>query len=150
MDKQREQELLMQASFLEKNSQETAQQIEYFEKEILELDAMHKNLSSLDEGKGKESISSLGKGLYVKSQLQDEKVLVHVGANILVKKNISDTKKVIEEQINKLSQARAYLLERLELYNKGLHDIMREFGNLEHDHSHEHDYEHTHVHSHRH
>jgi prefoldin alpha subunit len=138
MDKQREQELIMQASLLEKNSQETAQQIEYFEKEILELDFMHKNLSSLDKGKGKESFSALEKGLYVKSQLQDDKFLVHVGANILVKKSISDTKKIIEEQIKKLSQARAYLLERLELYNKGLHDIMEEFGSSEHNHPHKH------------
>ena len=47
MDKQREQELVMQASLFEKNSQETAQQIEYLEKEIFELDTLSKNLSSL-------------------------------------------------------------------------------------------------------
>ncbi|MEK6933430.1 MAG: hypothetical protein AABW75_00975 [Nanoarchaeota archaeon] len=137
MDKQREQELVMQASLFEKNSQETAQQIEYLEKEIFELDTLSKNLSSLghvDNKECKESYSTLGKGLYVKSQLIEEKILVHAGANVLVKKSINETKKIIEEQIKKLSQARGYLLERLELYNNGLQEIIREFGNLEHQH----------------
>lgn len=150
MDKQREQELLMQASLLEKNLQETAQQIEYFEKEIMELDNIYNNLSSLEKGKGYESYSALGKGLYIKSQLVDEKILVHVGTNILVNKSVDETKKIVEEQIKKLSQARAYLMERLELYNKGLRDIMEEFGALEHNHpyEHEHDYGHGHLHEH--
>ena len=47
---------------------------------------------------------------------------------------LGETKKIIEEQIKKLSQARGYLLERLELYNNGLQEIIREFGNLEHQH----------------
>ncbi|MBI2631772.1 prefoldin subunit alpha [Candidatus Pacearchaeota archaeon] len=146
MDKQREQELLMQASYLEKNSQEIAQQIEYFEKEIMELDNIYNNLSSLEKGKGNESYSALGKGLYIKSQLAEEKILVHVGTNVLIKKGIDETRKIVEEQIKKLSQARAYLMERLELYNKGLRDIMDEFGALEHNHPHGHD--HAHIHSH--
>mgnify|MGYP001587696092 FL=1 len=70
----------------------------------------------------------------MKSQLIEEKILVHAGANVLVKKSINETKKIIEEQIKKLSQARGYLLERLELYNNGLQEIIREFGNLEHQH----------------
>ncbi len=121
---QADQSLVFRASMLEKQSQETAQQIDLLEREIYDLDSLHKNLDSLSGKQEKMAISSIGKGVYIRSHINEDTLLVSVGAGVIVKKTIEDTKKTIEDQINKLAGARAYMLENLELYNKNLHDLI--------------------------
>lgn len=124
MEAEEQQELAWNASFLERNIQETKEQIDNIEREIFSLEVFNDGLELIDKEKENTIFASLGKGVYVRSNLSEKKLLVNVGSGILVKKTPQETKKVVENQIKKLNEARLQLLSRLELYVINLKEIL--------------------------
>ena len=81
----------------------------------------------MEKSKENSIISSLGKGLYVKASLEEKNIFVEVGSGVLVKKTPEAAKKIIENQIKRLSEAKLKLLEKFELCYKNLNDLLVEF-----------------------
>lgn len=121
-----DQQLLQQAYILEKQSNEIAENLSLIEKEINELQEFNKNLFFLQENKGNEMLSSLGKGIYLKTSLEDKKLFVEIGKGIIVKKNISETTEIVKFQINKLLDAKEAMSKKLEIYNLTLQSLIGE------------------------
>lgn len=135
------QELILQASYLQQQSQELQENITLLEKEILDLQNFLDNLSYLEKTKEKSTLASLGKGVFVKASLEDKELLVNVGSGILVKKTPEEAKKVITSQIKKLSEAKINLLASLEQHKQMIYDIIKQIEKtnpdaLKHNHQH--------------
>ena|SRR3989338_2208999 len=120
------QELILQASLLERESREIQGNLELIDREIIELEQLNLSLGSLSETRHKEMLSSIGKGLYVKGEMTEKDLFVEVGSGVVVKKSPKETIAVIEKQIKALREARAHLLAQLDTQNRRLTDIISE------------------------
>jgi len=120
------QELLLQASLLEKESQQIQQNLQLIDREVIELEQLTANLKNLAETKQKEILSGIGKGLYLKTNLLEKDLFVQVGSGIIVKKTPQEASKILESQIKALIEARTQILSQLSINNQKLNEIITE------------------------
>ena len=119
-------ELIWQASLLQKESQELENNLDFVSRELSELEQFKENIRYLDDSNNKEIIANLGKGIHVKASLQDKKLFVEVGSGVVVKKTPEETLQVIELQIKNLQEAKFQLIHQLEHYNDAFARILQE------------------------
>ncbi len=121
-----QQELFFKLNMFEQQMQNIQQQLQAVEKAILNMSSLSLDLEELKGSEGKETLSSIGRGIFAKTKLISEELIVDVGGRHLVKKNIPDTQRIIKEQIKKLEEARQELNKALNDINKQLTDTMLE------------------------
>jgi prefoldin alpha subunit len=103
------QELFVQAQVLQEEFQKLEEHSEIIEKQILELNDFVNSLNHLSKTNEKEIIASIGKGVYVKTNLVEKELFVEVGSGILVKKTPQEAQIIIEDQLDKLNGARTQI-----------------------------------------
>ncbi len=97
---------------------EMQQQISEIESKKAELEYLKDGLSQLKGQKNKDILIPLGSGVLAKGKLSDdEKVIVNVGSNLLVKKTIKEAAEIIDEQIKELSSVLAQLEQEIQKYS---------------------------------
>jgi prefoldin alpha subunit len=124
-----DQQLLMKAQFLHQQLEEMQQHLEILERELAEMQQYHENLSFLEKNKEKKIIASLGKGLHMSANLENNDLYVEVGANVVVKKTPGEAVNIIKFQLDKLREARLHLLGKIEIYQKTLDSAIEEMQN---------------------
>ena len=127
LDDQKQQELMYKLSMFEQQMQLIQQQIEAIEQAVNETSLLNSGLESLKNPKDKEIFASVGKGIYVKGKLLDEKLLVDVGGKRFVKKTVDETQETIKDQIKKLREVKKELENNLEKINGELERIFSEY-----------------------
>lgn len=125
MDKT-QQELMFKLSMFEQQIQNINQQLQAVENAVLDLNSLIVGLEELKGKKGEEILSSIGRGIFVKSQLLSEELIVDVGGKNLVKKSIPDAQELIKEQLKKLEEVQQELQKALEDINKQLTNTILE------------------------
>ena len=105
---------MFKLSMFEQQMQEVQQQLQAIEQGIVEMNSLNIGLDELVGAEGKEMLSPIGRGIFVKTKLLSEKLTVDVGGKTFVKKSIPNTKKIIEDQIGKLEEVQKDLKEKLE------------------------------------
>jgi len=125
MDKS-QQELMFKLSMFEQQIRQLQQQIRAVEQGIVEMNTLSLGLEELKGGKGKEIMAPIGRGIFAKTKLLSEELIVDVGGGNFVKKNITDTKKIIEEQVKKLESVKKDLEKNLEMIGQELEKTMME------------------------
>ncbi len=121
-----DQKLIWEASLLEKQAQEIEQEKELIEKELDELNAFAENLKILSSSEEKTMLSSLGKGVLIKTEIADKKLFVNVGAGVMVRKTPEEIQKVVGGQIERFNEVRMHLLARIESLGKSLQNVLVE------------------------
>ncbi len=109
-----QQELMFQLSMFEQQIQSIQQQLQAVERAINELSTLVIGLDDLKGSEGKEILAPIGKGIFVKTKLLSEKLIVDVGGKNFIAKEIPDTQEVIKGQVEKLEGAREELNKALE------------------------------------
>ncbi len=122
----KQQEDLFKLALFEQQIQNIQEQTSAVERAIVDLKSLTLGIEELIGKKGEEIMASIGKGIFAKAKLLSEDLLVDVGDKNLVKKNIPETKKLIENQIKKLEDIKRELSENLEKINKELTKIFTE------------------------
>ena len=99
-----EQEKLQQKyhhfKFLQEQLEQIAQQVQLLRQQYAELDAAKEAVEEIGKSpKNTEILAPIAEGLFMKVQLQDNtKVILNVGANAAVEKNVSEVRKILETQ----------------------------------------------------
>ncbi len=130
-----EEEIIMRLSMFEQQIQQLQQQIGAVERGIIELGSLNLGLDELAGGKEKEIFAPIGKGIFARAKLISEELNIDVGGGNIVKKSIPETKKLIGEQIEKLSDVKKDLENNLEKIGEEFNSMMNE---LQEENSHEH------------
>lgn len=138
-----EQELLLKAQFLQNQVQELEQNLEIFDKELSELQKMNDNLDYFSKTNETSSISSIGKGIHIKTNIASKELFVEAGAGIVVKKSSEEARSIIKSQIGKLTEARAHVLGKVEIYHNMLASVAQ---NIEDEQKKQHEHNHEHKH----
>jgi prefoldin alpha subunit len=137
-NEQEQQELLYKFNMFERQIQELQQQIEAVERGVVELTSLNFGLNELVGAKDKEIFAPIGRGIFVKAKLISEELNVDVGNGNFVKKSISETKELIEEQIKKLEQIKGELEQNLEQLSVEIAKMVNQAQEKEHSHEHNH------------
>ncbi|MFA5141714.1 MAG: prefoldin subunit alpha [Candidatus Woesearchaeota archaeon] len=112
-----------------------SQQLKATEQELHKLDQHHKimidTLEQLDNLKnakaGSETFVPVCNGIFAKAELKDcSKLLVNVGAGVIVEKDIASTKKLVESQLEQLAQVRMQLTNDLQTLSMEGHHLEHE------------------------
>lgn len=119
-----DQELLLKASFFQKEVEELEGNLEIIDKQLSELEQFSEGMDYLSYNKPKEILSSLGKGVYLRTLPAEGKLFVEAGAGIVVRKTPEEAKKIIESQVKKIREARVRLNAQLEVYYSYLGNII--------------------------
>ena len=119
-------EFIWKASMLERQSQETQNKIEFVNQQIAELMQFQDSLNYFNDSDQKQILASLGKGVYVKANLENKDLFVEVGSGVIVKKKSSDMNDIINDQIRKFTEVRTHLIAEFESYNKSLQSLVKE------------------------
>lgn len=121
-----QEELIMKASFLERNTQELQEKLDYISQQLLQLEEFEKNLDFFSKSNETKMFSSFGRGIYLKSLIEDSRLFVNVGAGVVLKKTPEETKKIIQNQIKEFHNAKLQLTAQLEIYNSMLSKTISE------------------------
>lgn len=106
--------ILLEAADLERKMRTADENIQFVDSQISELEEFRDGVKTLQNSKESEIFSSFGKGVYVKSKLQNKDLFVDVGAGVVMKKTPEETLKIIEDQLNRLRNARMQLLSEID------------------------------------
>lgn len=119
MNKNQE-ELMYKLSMYEQQIQQMQQQLEAVEQAIVEMNSLVLGLDELIGSKDKEILAPIGRGIFVKTRLVSKDLTVDVGGKNFVKKSIPETKKLIQNQVEKLEEVKKELEGNLEEINNEL------------------------------
>jgi prefoldin alpha subunit len=121
-----QQELIMKLSFFEQQIQHVQKQLQAVEQGIVEISSLSIGLEELKGAEGKEVLAPLGRGIFAKTKLLSEDLIVDIGGKTFIKKTIPETQSLIQEQISKLEEIQKSLESNLEEINNELTRIFTE------------------------
>ena len=127
MEQEKKQELIFRLGMFEQQIHQMQEQMEAVEKGINDLGSLNFGLDELRGNVGKEILSPLGKGIFVKTKLASEDLTVDIGGRNFVKKSIPETKEIIEEQIKKLIIIKKEINGNLEKISDEMRKSLEEF-----------------------
>ena len=119
------QEQLIQLQVIEQEAQQLEQQSQLVQQNLVEMQNLIASLDEIDKTDKKEILASIGRGIYIPAEIKDKTLSVEVGNKIFVKKSISETSKIIEEQIEKLNSAREQIEDKIEELRYEVNQVMK-------------------------
>ena len=126
------QKLYMQFQVLEQHIKQMQQQAAALNAQLLDLISTMHSLDDLKNVKpGTEILVPISSGIYAKGEIKDNNhLIVNVGANTTVSKNLDDTKKIIEKQAEEMKELQKQALEELQILTNQAAIIEKEMNNL--------------------
>lgn len=117
MGKEELQKKYLEYQLIDQRIKQLQQQMQTAEQQLIEIMA---TLQSLDEfallDEGSEILVPVNNGIFTKARLKKEnKLLVNVGASVVVDKSIEDTKKLIEKQEQDMEKIRDQIAENINM-----------------------------------
>ncbi len=99
---------IIEMQILEQDLSSVQNNLQTIDQQLAEIDFIKSNLDEFSNlKKNSESLIALANGIFAKGEITDNKMLfVNVGANTLVKKSVSETKSLLDEQCNELEKYR--------------------------------------------
>ena len=122
-----QQELIFKLQMYEQHINQIQQQLQAVEQGNLDLNNLMQGVEELKGNKDKEVLAQIGKGIYVKTKLDSEDLIVDIGNKNLVTKSIDQTKELIKEQLEKIGEAKEELNGNLEKVNEEMKGLVEEF-----------------------
>ncbi|MEK6926850.1 MAG: hypothetical protein AABX11_00305 [Nanoarchaeota archaeon] len=123
------QELMQRTQEMAGHAEQLEQHCQFLDQQITEMENFHSNFENLDFQPKTKMLSSLGKGVFIETQLESNNIFVEVGAGVIIKKKPEEVSLVLEHQINALKQSREYFGEQLSLISTQLEKMMHDLDN---------------------
>jgi len=124
-------ELIIKLNMLEQHADEKRQQIIEIDRQLEDMTQLNMSLGKLENSKGKEILSALGRGVFLNTLVNDDKVFVNVGSKTLVRKTFHEAMEIINGQIAELEEMKAELLKGVEDINVKLYGLLEEAQKIE-------------------
>lgn len=118
------QEAYLEYQALDQHIKQLQKQLEALTSQLMEMSATSMSLEEFEKIKiGREVFIPLSSGIFAKASVKDNsELLVNVGANVVVKKDVISTKKLINKQIEEMKKLHGRMLEDLEkMANRAAH-----------------------------
>lgn len=111
-DKRELQEKYLELQLISNQINQIQKQAQLLDNQLSELDSVNLGLSDFGEiEKGTEILVPLSSGIYAKAELKDNKdLVVNVGSNVFIRKDIPNTKKIINAQLDEIRKLREQMV----------------------------------------
>jgi prefoldin alpha subunit len=117
--------LAAEANYHQRYAQDIQNQMQALNQVEAEMDRTLQALASLKDGKN--SMFNIGSGVFVKGELkQVNKLMLNVGANVLVEKDPAGATEFLNEKKKELAAARQELLQSMQAISSRLREIDEE------------------------
>ncbi len=114
-----EQEKLMNLSLLEQEANQINQQLQIIEQQMIELQILKLHLDDIEKTKEKEEIlASIGRNMFIQTSLSSREIFVDVGAKTVLKKTPQEAKRVVDMDIERMTELRNKIMNELERISK--------------------------------
>ncbi|MBU4493446.1 MAG: prefoldin subunit alpha [Nanoarchaeota archaeon] len=116
-DNQKElQKMYLELQLLDEQIKQVQKQIVVLDEQLVEL---NNTLQALDDfnktAVGTKILVSLSPGIFTKAELKDNKeLLVNVGSNVVVKKNVAETKDLLKKRFDSIKKYRDLILAEMQ------------------------------------
>ncbi len=110
--KKKQEELLLQLTLLEQETQKINQALEAIEQQLDTLGSVKHTLYELEQSKSKELLANLGRNIFARVEIKSDKLLVDVGNKVLVEKTASEAMEILDKQIAELEGLRKQLAQQ--------------------------------------
>jgi len=132
MDKKKLEEKYIMMQLLDAQIRELEKEMSALETKNTELIKLKDSLDSLGKvKKGAKSYSPLGLGIYTASNITNtEKVLVNVGNNIIVEKDIANAKELVDNQLKQVEDITLKLAQNVQTLAARAHELQHEIQDL--------------------
>jgi len=121
-----DQNTIMQATQIQQQHEQLTQHLTIVNQQIDELGMFSKQLTSLKDSKDKELLATIGKGIYMKTKVLEEKMFVEVGSNVLVRKTPEQTQETIKGQLRRLLEIKLQISAQIEQHQAQLQHIIEQ------------------------
>ncbi len=119
---------LMQIRAMQEEAQKIEEQIIELERRKMELDIVMLGIDAISKQDSGDSLIPVGSGVFVEGKITNQKeVLLNIGSNIVLRKNIPDAKKTLEEQIKEIDELKKTLQKDLSEFVKSLGSLKPRF-----------------------
>ena len=110
------QEMYMEFQALDQHIKQLQKQLEMVTHQLIELNSTSNSLDEFNKiNAGKEIFVPLSSGIFAKASIKDtSELIVNVGANVAVKKDVASTKKLIQNQMEEIKKIQRQMIEELE------------------------------------
>ena len=110
------QEMYMEFQALEQHIKQLQKQLEMVTHQLIELNSTNNSLDEFTKiNAGKEIFVPLSSGIFAKASIKDtSELIVNVGANVVVKKDVISTKKLIQNQMEEIKKIQRQMINELE------------------------------------
>ena len=110
------QEMYMEFQVLEQHIRQLQKQLEAVTQQLIELTITSSSLDEFNKiRQGKEIFVPLSSGIFAKAGIKDTSgLLVNVGANVVVQKDVASTKKLIQKQMEEIKKIQEQMVGELE------------------------------------
>ena len=98
--------------------------LNFLNQQIQELEEFNGSLEHLENNKSGELLTSLGKGVFVKTKRIEKEFFVDVGAKVFVKRDAADIQNTLAEQIKRLHEIREEVKDDLAELQQELGELM--------------------------
>ena len=135
-----DQEQIMQFQMMEQEANRLSQQLQMIENNLKEIEGIKEGLEEIEKKDTKDILANIGKKIYLPVEIKEKNLIIEFGNKKFVKKSISETKELINEQIVKLNSARQEITGGLEQLQEEAGKLMMEIEKIQGDeHNHEHE-----------
>lgn len=121
-------DFIMQMGMFEQRAQQIEQQLQIVDENLVDLERLKEGLDELKNAKGKEIFASIGRGIFVKARIEEDQVLTDVGGKNFIKKDVEESKNMLDDQIIRISAFKTQLLDELQNMNV---DFQKFLNNIE-------------------
>ena len=110
------QEMYMEFQMLDQHIKQLQKQLQAITQQLMEFESTSMSLEDLQKVQpGKEIFVPLSSGIFAKATIKDtSELLVNVGANVIVQKDIASTKKLIANQVEEVRKLQKRMADDLE------------------------------------
>lgn len=105
MSKEQQKNKIIEFQILNQEVQKLQEQLQNINNNVQELQVLKNSLEEIKNVKDKEILIPLGQGIFTKGSIKNtDELITNVGSNILVEKNLNETKDMVKLNILNLSQ----------------------------------------------
>lgn len=120
-------EIIVRLNLLEQQAEERRSQIEELDGQRMDMINLKNSLQELDKGsKNQEILANLGRGVFIKAKVEDEKLFVNVGSKTLARKTFKEAVEIIDNQLAEIERIKAELMGNIEEINAQLYKLLEE------------------------
>ncbi len=124
-------EIMQMLATLNTQHETLQEQGKLVDQQIIELKQFNEELEVLEKQKNKEIIVSIGKSVFAPVNFSGHgNFFVDVGAGYFVRKNFEETKKVVDGQLNRLSELKVYLSSETDSLTNKLESMFKKIQTL--------------------